>query len=259
MNIFSWITTQRTRYILKHHAIPHKVWQAVMHESILFRHLSSVEKSHLHTLTTLFIYRKTFTGTHDFKLTDKMLVIIAAQACLLVLKLGLKYFNGWVEIIIYPDAFRVKHENTDESGLASNESHVLSGEAWLRGPVILSWQDIADNYYSPHPGHNVVLHEFSHKLDMLNGRANGMPPLHPKMEIEQWTNALSHAFTTLEQSIVRHHPTYINPYAATNPAEFFAVISEYFFTAPNILKQYCPEVFTQLSAFYLQDPKRRPK
>ncbi len=257
MSIIKWAKRQRIRYILKNHPISFDVWEEVLHKTKLLHGLSSVEETQLRELATLFLHRKTISTAHDFQLSNEMLVVIAAQAVLPILKLGLDYYSGWVEIIIYPGAFRVNHNSVDLNGLASNETNILSGEAWLRGPVILSWEDIEHDLDSQHPGHNVVVHEFAHKLDMLNGSANGMPPLHPRMEIKQWTAALSSAYETLRQQVAHHHRTRINSYGATTPGEFFAVVSECFFAAPDILNQHCPKVYQQLVQFYRQDPLLR--
>jgi len=259
VNIIDWANRQRIRYTLKHHAIPFNVWKTELGNTELLQHLSSVEKAHLRELATLFLRKKTITAAQGLKLTDEMVVVIAALATLPILKLGLNYYNGWVEVIVYPGAFRVNHGNTDPNGLISNEADILSGEAWLRGPVILSWEDVENDLHSPHPGHNVVIHEFAHKLDMLNGSANGMPPLHQPMEIKQWAHALSSAYEVLQQQILHNQHTRINAYAATTPAEFFAVVSEYFFAAPDTLKRYCPVVYQQLTKFYRQDPFLRGK
>jgi len=188
-----------------------------------------------------------------------MAVTIAAQACLLVLKLGLDDFDGWNDVIIYPGAFKVARNSVDEVGLVSLQSRSLSGESWLRGPVILSWDDVARDLASPHAGHSVVVHEFAHKLDMCNGRANGMPPLHSDMVRADWTQAFADAFEHLQQSIAHHHRSAINDYAATDPAEFFAVVSELFFTAPQILRAEYPPVYDQLVLFYRQDPYARTR
>ncbi len=254
MNIIKWLKHLRIRYTLRRHPIPYDLWKTVIRKAGLPGELSSVERARLRELATLFIHQKTITGAHGLLVTDEMVVIIAAQAALLILELGLDYYSGWVEVIVYPGAFRVNHESVDQNGLVSSEARILSGESWLRGPVILSWEDIEYDLDSPHPGHNVILHEFAHKLDMLNGSANGMPPLHPRMEIKQWTQALSAAFEVLQQQVAHQHPTRINAYAATTPAEYFAVISEYFFTAPDVLMHHCPEVYRQLTQFYCQDP-----
>ncbi len=182
-----------------------------------------------------------------------MKVLIAAQACLLILNLSFDYYNGWKQIIIYPGAFKVNHEYIDNAGVLHKTDRVLSGEAWSRGPIVLSWEDVYQDVQSQSSGHNVVLHEFAHKLDMLSGSANGMPPLHVSMAREQWTEILSTAYQQLNQQLYREGRSNINSYAATDPAEFFSVITEYFFTAPDILERECPEVFQQFQDFYRQD------
>jgi MtfA peptidase len=137
-----------------------------------------------------------------------------------------------------------------------NEASVLSGESWLRGPVILSWDDVErDSYHSRH-GHNVVLHEFAHKLDGRNGAMNGLPPLRRGMNRKAWAEALSKSYDALCLRVAAEKSAFINPYAATSPAEFFVVLSEYFFTAPDILKHCCPAVHQQLALFYQQSVVR---
>ncbi len=254
MKLIYWLKRQFIRHTLKKHAISYSLWNEVTNKIKTLDHLSSVEKAQLRVLATLFLRRKTMSGARGMVITDEVAIIIAAQASLPILKLGLDYYRGWIEVIVYPAAFQVKHEQFDDNGLASAESQNLSGESWLRGPVILSWQDIEHDLQMIRPGHNVIVHEFAHKIDMLNGRANGMPPLHPRMKIERWTKALSGAYETLREEISHHHRPRINAYAATAPAEFFAVVSEYFFTAPVLLKLHCPEVYEQLVQFYRQDP-----
>lgn len=248
-----WFDHLRILHALKYHPIPHDVWGALMREAEIFSGLSAVEKAHLRELTTLFLYRKTLNGVQGLDLATEMRVTIAAQACLLVLKLGLNYFDGWIEVVIYPEAFRVVRDKTDATGLVSQEAHTLSGESWSRGPVILSWDDVI----TARPGHNVVVHEFAHKLDMLNGSANGMPPLHGNMDRKQWTDIFSHAYEHLQQQLVHHKHLGINSYGVTAPAEFFAVLTEYFFTAPNILLDGLPDVYDQLVLYYRQNPVKR--
>jgi len=242
-----------TGRILRKHAIAFKEWRKVIDRIPALQYLSSSEKARLRKLSTLFLYEKTIVGAKDFQVSNAMRITIAAQACLQILNLGIGAFNGWVEIIIYPGAFRVSRHITDTDGLVHHENHSLSGEAWDRGPLILSWEDVEQESYHHSPGHNVIIHEFAHKLDMLNGRANGMPPLHPNMPIETWSQTLSQAYELLNDKLENFQHSTINPYASTNPGEFFAVISEYFFTAPDILFQYCPDVYEQLKQYYRQD------
>ncbi|MCG2635104.1 MAG: zinc-dependent peptidase [Gammaproteobacteria bacterium] len=228
-----------------------------MRETAVFERLSAVERAHLRLLTTLFLRRKSFSPVQGLVLTEEMAVAVAALACLPVLQLGLGYYDGWVEVVIYPGAFRVKRESTDENGLVSLEDRVLQGESWSRGPVILSWDDVAADLAADESGHNVVIHEFAHKLDMLNGRANGMPPLHPDMVRQAWTDSFSDAFEHLQRRLAHHHRPAISAYGATTPAEFFAVASEVFFTDPERLQHQFPEVYDQLVLFYRQAPANR--
>ncbi len=237
--------------------IPDNLWFQVIDSTPVLLNLSSAEKIKLRKLSRHFLHKKTISTAQELELTPYMEVLIAAQACLLILNLSLDYYNGWVQIIIYPGAFKVNHEYTDNAGVLHNTNRVLSGEAWSRGPIILSWQDVIQEVQSPEKGHNVVLHEFAHKLDMLSGSANGMPPLHASMPRKKWTEILSTAYQQLNQQLHHTGNSKINSYAASDPAEFFSVLTEYFFTAPNILEQECPEVYQQFKNFYRQDIKAR--
>lgn len=251
--MFDLIRKIKEEFILRKHLVDDALWQNTINKIQVLKALKPRDLAKLKKLSSLFIHEKTFTGIRGFEVDDEKKLIIAAQACLPILHLDMSYYEGWIEVVVYPDNFIVYRNVTDNFGLVHETSSALSGEAWSRGPVILAWTDVErDSLYS-HPGHNVVIHEFTHKLDMLNGRANGMPPLHPKMHRKQWTDSLSHAYNILVHQVDNFHPTTINEYAATNPAEFFAVISEYFFTAPEILFEYCAEVYKQLVLFYKQD------
>jgi len=250
MNI---VKRARIIYILHRHAIKHQLWESVSEKLFLLQGMSSVEKAHLRELSTVFLHEKRIFGVQDLSITDDMRVIIAVQACLPVLALGINLFTGWKNIIVYPDAFQVNRDEMDKYGIVHHDKRLLSGESWLRGPMILSWQDI-ERDMQRQQGHNVIVHEIAHKLDMLNGRANGMPPLHFSMKAEQWATSFSLAYQKLNQRLMHHHRVCINPYAATSPAEFFAVFSEYFFCAPEVLHTHFADVYQQLKLYYQQDP-----
>ena len=249
----NFLKRARTIYILHRYAIKHNLWESVTGELHLLQGISSVEKAHLRELSTLFLQQKRMTGI-KIQVTERMRVIIAAQACLPILTLGIELLSGWTDIIIYPNAFQVSRDEADEYGFVHHNERILSGEAWSRGPIILSWDDVEQNLQALHQRHNVIIHEIAHKLDMLNGAANGMPPLHITMQIAQWTAALSEAYEQLNQRLENHHQIFINPYAATSPAEFFAVFSEYFFCDPAILQIHFANVYKQLRLYYRQDP-----
>ena len=251
-----WLDRLRVRRTLRRYPIPLEIWHKLMREADIFRGLTSVERAHLRKLSTLFLHRKAFSGARGLELTTDMLVAVAAQACLLILKLGLDHYDGWVEVILYPGAFKVSRD-VYEDGLVSDAGQHLSGESWQRGPVVLSWEDAASGLAGHHPGHNVVVHEFAHKLDALDGSANGIPPVHAGMVREDWTQVFTDAFAALRSQLGHGHYHGIDAYAATAPEEFFAVCSENFFTAPATLQRQFPAVYGQLELFYQQDPKSR--
>lgn len=222
--------------------------------------LSKLNKRELHRqriLASFFLHRKTINGAGGMVPDDHMRITIAAQACLLVLNLDLDYFDGWVEIIVYPGQFVAERTVVDQSGVVHNERHALGGESWGRGPVVLSWSDIVPQ--SRHQGaiRNVVLHEFAHKLDTLNGPADGLPPLHKEVTVERWSHDFSLVYHTLQQQALSHKQTTIDHYASVSPAEFFAVVTEYFFEAPQLLHRHYPDIYGDLKDFYRQDPLGR--
>ena len=246
----------RMRRVLKRNPIPHHLWQGMTRRVPVLQGLDAVQMAHLRELATWFLDEKSITGAQGLVVNQSMRVVVAAQACLLILNLGVDCFDGWVEVILYPGAFRVRHEQTDAIGLVHEGASDLSGEAWLRGPVILSWDDVVRDTWHPRPGHNVVLHEFAHKLDGLNGATNGMPPLRRGMSEKKWAGDFNRAYDALRLQAASGRSTCINSYAATSPAEFFAVANEYFFTAPAILKSCYPGVHGQLALFYRQAAPR---
>ena len=254
MNIFK---RAHIRYILHRHTIPHDLWVEATEKLILLQGMTAVEKAHLRELTTLFLHKKQFFGVQELQLTDAMCLLIAAQACVPVLGLGINCLSGWTEIIVYPGAFRTNRDERDSAGVVHHQEQALIGESWSRGPLILSWDDVERDLQGKQPGRNVVIHEMAHKLDVLNGPADGFPPLHQGMALIEWSTSLSAAYESLIQRVEHHQHACINPYAATSPAEFFAVISEYFFCAPEILHQHFADVYLQLQHYYRQNPLLR--
>ncbi|MCW5602464.1 M90 family metallopeptidase [Nitrosomonas sp.] len=240
------------RHILKHEPITEAVWQNVLAQLHFLHRLTPSEVTLLRQRTTIFLHEKVINGAQGFLVTEAVRVMIAVQACILILRLDLDYYRNWVEIIVYPSQFILDHEYVDENGVVHAVHMAVSGESWLAGPIILSWEDVAD--IDNDQGYNVVIHEFAHKLDMLNGAANGFPPLHADMDPQEWTRVFSEAYATFCDRVDAGDTTIIDPYAATSPAEFFAVLSEAFFVKPCQIKLYFPDVYQQLVAFYRQDP-----
>jgi len=221
----------------------------------LFEGLSVDELTRLRYLAVSFLDEKAITGAAGQEIDDEIRFTIAAQACLPILNLGIDYYNGWVEIIVYPDQFMPLREYVDDIGVVHQTRHPLAGESWQGGPLILSWADV--NYIDDGAGVNVVIHEFAHKLDMLNGAPNGYPPLHKGMQREIWAKTFTEGYEDFCRRIDNDEDTIIDPYASESPAEFFAVLSELFFETPAALKMEYPSIYQQLGLFYRQDPLAR--
>lgn len=253
--MFGLLRRWRRRKLLQHARIADALWQAALARLPLLDGLNAAELERLRDLSTLFLHEKALEPAGGLELTAEMGPLIAAQACLPILHLGLDYYEDWSSVILYPEGFLTHHEYTDANGLVHSVHRPLIGEAWERGPVILSWADLVDAL--DEPGLNVVIHEMAHKLDMLTGEVNGLPPLHPGMKIEDWSRAFNAAYEQLCRDVDRGRPTALDPYAAESPGEFFAVISETFFETPSVIAEIWPAVYQQLRAFYRQDPLAR--
>lgn len=227
-------------------------WAQTFSRLPLLDRLTAEERSRLRRLVILFLHKKSFSGTHGLVVTEEVALVIAMQACLPILNLGIEWYSGWVEIIVYPGGFAPKRTVTDEYGVVHHVTDALSGEAWQRGPVILSWDAAATA--GEIDGENLVIHEFAHKLDMLTGAANGFPPIHADMDVAEWINTFTRAFEDFQAKTEAGIEIDINSYGATSPAEFIAVLSEEFFERPRVIHARYPKVYDQLRKFYRQDP-----
>jgi len=260
LSMFGFLTRLKRSFAarrLRKTRIPEQYWQNAVSRVEVLRHLGQAEQHRLRVLASQFLHTKTISGAAGLFPDENLRILIAAQACLLILNLDMSYYDGWHEVIVYPDTFVVRRETYDAAGLVREVPQALGGEAWSRGPVILSWADARPGAHPHGEGSNVILHEFAHKLDMLNGAANGMPPLHKTMSREIWTRVFQRAYDELQQRLANQEPSMIDPYAAENPAEFFSVCSELFFENPLRLLQLYPELYDQLRLFYRQDPVKR--
>jgi Mlc titration factor MtfA (ptsG expression regulator) len=251
--LFAAIRRWRRQRIIERAGLDTVLWLGTLDRLSFLRGLTDDECARLRDTVILFLHEKSIRGAAGLQLDGGMRLMIAAQACILILNLDIDYYRGWVEIIVYPDEFVPTVEYTDEDGVVHVDREPRTGEAWLQGPVILSWADVAPTA----DGVNVVIHEFAHKLDMLNGDANGYPPLHAGMRRETWTGAFAAAYADFCRRVDAGEDVAIDPYAAENPAEFFAVMSEAFFETPRAVLDVYPQVYAQLKVFYRQDPAVR--
>jgi len=232
--------------------IPVDLWSPAVQRIPYLAHLPPSDLLRLHSLVLHFLNKKNFEGASGLKITDAIRTDIAVQACLLVLNLGIEYYRGWHSIIVYPGDFIVNRSVIDEIGVVHKWQEEVSGEAWERGPVILSWESCSQDSQDM----NIVIHEFAHKLDNLEGPANGSPPLPPEIPLDAWSTEFSVSYARFRACLDSGMALPFDKYAAEDPAEFFAVMSESFFLQPAQVAKHFPSVYSLLSGFYRQDPLR---
>ena len=233
--------------------VDHDAWDHLCKLSPLVAELSPDRCERLRVLTGAFLGEKRFEGAHGLEVDDETRLLIAAHACIPLLGLALDWIDDWQTVILYPGDFVAHREIVDEDGVVHESDDALSGEAWNVGPVILSLERAREDARGIHVG-NVVIHEIAHKLDMRNGVANGMPPLHIDMSRERWTESWSAAYAELEELFDRGGEPWVDEQALENPGEFFAIMTEMFFTCPGELRRRHGDVYAELRLFYRQDP-----
>lgn len=261
----------RRRRLLRRARIDEALWRSVIAGLPFLGYLDGVELARLRDMALVFLDEKEMHGAHGLVLADDVRLAIALQACLPVLNLGLNVYDGWIGIVVHPGEFKVRREEVDEAGVVHEWEDGLAGESWPGGPVVLSWDDVRFG----EAGYNVVIHEFAHKIDMLNGDADGYPFAHSGMQAKTWHAVLEESYGRFRAAVergARHarrrqdgtaaidergRELPFDPYAAEHPAEFFAVMSEEFFTDPLTLREEFPELYRQLALFYRQDPAYR--
>ena len=241
--------------IIKRSMVTQAEWDGAFSSLPLTVGYTIEEKHTLKNLAILFLHRKAFEGADGLVVTQAMTLIIALQACIPILKMRIDVYDGWVSIIVYPAGFSPQREVVDEFGVRHTVRSNLAGEAWLRGPVVLAWDET--EHAGVIDGHNLVIHEFAHKLDMQTGSANGFPPLHSDMSSTTWFDVFTRDFEDFQHYCKRSKHIDIDCYGATSPAEFFAVLSEVFFERPDVIKKHYADVYTQLTLYYRQNPLSR--
>ena len=205
----------------------------------------------------IFLAEKPFLACGGLLLTQEMRVVIAAQACLLILNRPPTYFPNLRQILVYPGPFLVNRVRADSTGILQDLRQVLAGESWSQGQVILSWEDVLDGAADPADGRNVVVHEFAHQLDQETGQANGAPQLGSRAARSRWLKIFSEEFARLQQRAETEETGQgflLSNYGATSPAEFFAVASEVFFELPQRMAQEHAALYQELRRFYCVDP-----
>ena len=236
-------------------AIPDALWQRTMQDFAFLPAEPPALARRLRTMSAEFLADKEFFGAHGLQVTDAMAVAIAAQACLPVLHLGLHWYDDFKGIVVHPGAMLARREVTDEAGVVHRYTEELSGEAMEMGPVTLSWADVAAAGEAAPEGYNVVIHEFVHKLDMRNGQADGCPPLPTRALRQRWQSTMQESYARFCTQVTMADrfggpAPWLDAYAASAPAEFFAVASEAYFVNPGRFADSFPELVPLLNGFF---------
>jgi len=248
-----FLKSWRRKRRLERVTIDPALWARVVSAYEFLSDLSPDERARLRDLVVVFLGEKELHGADGMAISDEIGVAIAAQACLPVLELGIDVYDGFVGVVVYPGQFHVRRSEVDEDGVLHEWGDELSGEAMPGGPVVLSWQDVDLGG----AGYNVVIHEFAHKIDMLHGDADGYPAPHVGMDAGRWHKVLEDSYERFCERVDAAEETPFDEYAAEHPAEFFAVMSEEFFTDPILLRDELPDLYGELALFYRQDPAAR--
>ncbi len=230
-------------------------WQALLEALPLYRRLPATLQRELVGKIKLFLHQKQFVGCDGLAVTDAMRVQIAAQACVLLLNRPTSNYADLEWIYVYPGEFRSRIPERDHAGVVSHASGSLAGVSWENGRVVLAWDSVRHGMQRDNDGYNVVLHEFAHQLDQEDGSADGAPLLYRRDDYSNWSEVFGREFERLRKTLDAGHETLIDPYGATEPAEFFAVVTELFYERPAALAQDAPELYAALAAYYRVNPR----
>ncbi len=216
--------------------------------------LSDADRARLEVLALDIVADKHWEAAHGFELRDEIMVMIAAQAAMLILGLPDDSFRNVHTILVHPTTHVVTGPHSQVQGLVSDEPMPILGLADFNGPVLLTWDTVLDDARHPGTGHNVVFHEFAHKLDMLDGTADGTPPLADQAQFDHWVAVCTAAY---DRVVAGNGGRSLREYGGVNPGEFFAVATESFFDDPAELLAEHPDLYGVLRDFYRQDPVLR--
>jgi Mlc titration factor MtfA (ptsG expression regulator) len=245
------------RQRLRNRPFPPKWIEMIKRNVPYYALLTPDERNELHGHIQVFLHEKDFEGCGGLEINDEIRVTIAAQSCILLLHRETDYFPLLTSILVYPSHYFAFASRHMLGGLVQEGVEAREGESWRRGPIVLSWDDVLHGAADPNDGHNVVFHEFAHQLDAESGATEGAPKLPNPTMYTAWARVLSNEYSRLLHDLKHRHQHLIDSYGASNPAEFFAVVTEAFFERSTQLKKRHPELYAQLVAFYQQDPASR--
>ncbi|GAB2493235.1 zinc-dependent peptidase [Pseudoxanthomonas sangjuensis] len=246
MRLFDWLRGRPA-------PLPEPRWRSLLAATPWANALDHDAAARLRALSERFLHEKTITPLDGLALDDDQRAQLAVLCCLPLLRFGEHGLRGWSQLLVYPDAFRVRRSHVDAAGVLHEWDDELAGEAWDSGPLILSWADVRADLDDPWAGYCVAVHEMAHKLDVLDGEMDGTPLL-PREWQREWARDFQRRYDAFCAEVDAGRDTAIDPYAAEAPEEFFAVLSEYHFSAPALLQEEMPELAAHLRRFYGPPP-----
>lgn len=249
-----WWSRRQEAAALRRRPIADDLWKRTLIRYPFLRTAADPAARDLRRLTSLFLDRKEFTAIAPVRLTNDVVVAVAAQACLPILHLGLARYDSFVGIVLQPDQVVARRQHLDEHGVMHEYDEWLSGEAVEGGPVMLSWHDVRSSGRTAAEGYNVVIHEFAHVLDMADGLADGVPLLPADMARAQWLQIMQTEHAAFAARVDADEHTALDPYGAQAIEEFFAVASEAFFVSPLAARREHPALYALLARYYRADP-----
>ena len=256
--MFGWLQERHRRQILEH-PFPDS-WNTILERNVAhWKLLDDGERVQLRSLVQVFVAEKQWEGCGGLELTDEIRITISGLACLLVLSLDHVLYSNVKTILVYPSTVMAPGRQSALSSGITIQGPVIPiyGQSIVRGPVVLVWDAVLRGAIHPERGHNVAYHEFAHKLDMLDGCVDGTPPLADHVQYERWVKVCTREYDELRRRTAKGQRTFLDAYGSTNPGEFFAVVTEYFFDKPLQMKRHHPELYSLLHEFYRQDPAGR--
>ena len=257
--MFDWLADRRRKKLTQ---VPFpSSWEEIIRRNVAhYCMLDDAQRAHLRALIQVFIAEKNWEGAGGLELTDEIRVTISAQACLLLLGLPHDYYRNVDSIIVYPSTVIPPPRKPgffDNTFTPVAPEHPIIGQAFRQGPLIIIWDAALRGGRHPESGHNVIYHEFAHKLDMLDGAADGTPPLRDRAEYRDWVLTCSREYLRLKHNTEKGRKSFLDAYGATNEAEFFAVATEQFFDQPRSMQVHAPDLYRVLQEYYRQDPAER--
>lgn len=251
--MLSWFRNRRRRALAKE-PFP-EAWKKIIDDQVPYaRVLPEPLREELYHHVRIFLAEKHFEGCGGFEVNEEVQLVIASQACVLLLGRETDHYQGLSTILVYESAFYADREELNEHGVVEQVDDMQAGESWELGVVVLAWKEILLGLRGYHDGYNVVIHEFAHQLDQANRDADGVPILDSPELYARWQEVFSDHYAELLRDVKRNRKTILDDYGATNPAEFFAVATESFFEESAQLKKHHPELYDTLKTYYAQDP-----